>query len=101
MIRFFAWALAAVFLVETAAAFTWGRARLVAVGPVSLVLGLWRWLSPARGERGLVFIGHTACRRLTDDEHIARLDHGLRRRLSLALVQTSLSQFGLQLAEVG
>ena len=41
VIRFFAWALAAVFLLETLAAFTWGNGsewRLY--GPVSLVLGL-------------------------------------------------------------
>jgi hypothetical protein len=42
VIRFFAWALAGVFLVETLAAFTWGRGepewRLY--GPVSLVIAL-------------------------------------------------------------
>jgi uncharacterized membrane protein YphA (DoxX/SURF4 family) len=40
MIRFFAWALAAVFLVETVAAFTWSREdEWWLYGPVSLVLG--------------------------------------------------------------
>jgi uncharacterized protein DUF3995 len=40
MIRFFAWALAAVFLGETLAAFTWGRApEWWLYGPVSLVIG--------------------------------------------------------------
>ena len=41
MIRFFAWALAAVFLVETVAAFTWSREHeWWLYGPVSLMLGL-------------------------------------------------------------
>jgi hypothetical protein len=41
VIRFFAWALAAVFLLETLAAFTWGKgAEWWLYGPVSLVLGL-------------------------------------------------------------
>jgi hypothetical protein len=41
MMRFFAWALAAVFLVETLAAFTWGRGHeWWLYGPVSLVIGL-------------------------------------------------------------
>lgn len=41
MIRFFAWALAAVFLVETVAAFTWSREyEWWLYGPVSLVIGL-------------------------------------------------------------
>ena len=42
MIRFFAWALAAIFLVETLAAFTWGRGESEwwLYGPVALVLGL-------------------------------------------------------------
>ena len=42
VIRFFAWALAAVFLVETVAAFTWSRGEPEwwLYGPVSLVLGL-------------------------------------------------------------
>lgn len=40
VIRFFAWALAAVFLLETLASFTWGRApEWWLYGPVSLVLG--------------------------------------------------------------
>jgi cytochrome bd-type quinol oxidase subunit 2 len=40
MIRFFAWALAAVFLGETLAAFSWGRApEWWLYGPVSLVIG--------------------------------------------------------------
>jgi hypothetical protein len=40
MIRFFAWALAAVFLLETLAAFTWSRGEelLWLYGPVSLVI---------------------------------------------------------------
>ena len=40
MIRFFAWALAAVFLIETLAAFTWSRGTELTwlYGPVSLVL---------------------------------------------------------------
>ena len=41
VIRFFAWALAAVFLIETLAAFTWGKgSEWWLYGPVSLVLGL-------------------------------------------------------------
>jgi hypothetical protein len=41
VIRFFAWALAAVFLVETLAAFTWGKgSEWWLYGPVSFVLGL-------------------------------------------------------------
>ena len=41
VIRFFAWALAAVFLLETLAAFTWGNgSEWWLYGPVSLVLGL-------------------------------------------------------------
>ena len=42
VIRFFAWALAAVFLLETLAAFTWskGEPEWWLYGPVSLVLGL-------------------------------------------------------------
>ena len=42
VIRFFAWALAAVFLLETVAAFTWssGGSEWWLYGPVSLVLGL-------------------------------------------------------------
>ena len=42
VIRFFAWALAAVFLLETVAAFTWSRSESEwwRHGPVSLVLGL-------------------------------------------------------------
>jgi peptidoglycan/LPS O-acetylase OafA/YrhL len=40
MIRFFAWALAAVFLLEALAAFTWGRGEELwwLYGPVSLVI---------------------------------------------------------------
>ena len=41
VIRFFAWALAAFFLLETLAAFTWGKGpEWWLYGPVSLVLGL-------------------------------------------------------------
>ena len=43
MIRFFAWALAAAFLLETLAAFTWSRSEEFEwwmYGPVSLVIGL-------------------------------------------------------------
>ena len=42
VIRFFAWALAGVFLLETVAAFTWSRAdsEWFLYGPVSLVLAL-------------------------------------------------------------
>ncbi len=41
VIRFFAWALAAVFLLETLAAFTWSREyEWWLYGPVSLVIGL-------------------------------------------------------------
>ena len=42
MIRFFAWALAAIFLFETLAAFTWSRGEELSwmYGPVSLVLGV-------------------------------------------------------------
>jgi hypothetical protein len=37
----------------------------------------WHWLSPARGKRGFVFVGHTGCSRPTDGEHIARPDRRL------------------------
>jgi hypothetical protein len=41
LIRFFVWALAAFFLLETLAAFTWGKgSEWWLYGPVSLVLGL-------------------------------------------------------------
>jgi uncharacterized membrane protein YphA (DoxX/SURF4 family) len=41
VIRFFAWALAAVFLLETVASFTWSREyEWWMYGPVSLVIGL-------------------------------------------------------------
>jgi hypothetical protein len=42
LIRFFAWALAGVFLLETAAAFTWSRGEELwwMYGPVSLVIAL-------------------------------------------------------------
>jgi P-type E1-E2 ATPase len=41
VIRFFAWALAAIFLVETVASFTWGRAQeWWMYGPVSLVIAV-------------------------------------------------------------
>jgi hypothetical protein len=42
MIRFFAWALAAIFVFETLAAFTWSRGEELSwiYGPVSLVLGV-------------------------------------------------------------
>jgi hypothetical protein len=41
IIRLFAWALAVVFLVEAAAAFTWGRGpEWWLYGPVSLVIGV-------------------------------------------------------------
>jgi hypothetical protein len=41
MVRFFAWALAAIFLVETLASFTWGRAHeWWMYGPVSLVIAV-------------------------------------------------------------
>jgi hypothetical protein len=41
MIRFFAWALAAVFLIETVASFTWSREHeWWLYGPVSLVIGV-------------------------------------------------------------
>ena len=42
MIRFFAWALAAVFLLETLAAFTWSRDEELwwMYGPVSLVIAV-------------------------------------------------------------
>jgi len=42
MIRFFAWALAAIFLLETLAAFTWSRGEYAwwMYGPVSLVIAL-------------------------------------------------------------
>ena len=42
IIRFFAWALAAIFLLETLGAFTWSRGEELSwmYGPVSLVLGV-------------------------------------------------------------
>ena len=41
LIRFFAWALAGIFLLETLASFTWGKgSEWWLYGPVSLVLGL-------------------------------------------------------------
>jgi hypothetical protein len=41
VIRFFAWALAGVFMAETLASFTWGRApEWWMYGPVSLVIAL-------------------------------------------------------------
>ena len=41
MIRFFAWALAAIFLVETLASFTWSREyEWWMYGPVSLVIAV-------------------------------------------------------------
>jgi hypothetical protein len=42
LIRFFAWALAAIFLLETLSAFTWGRSEELwwLYGPVSLALAL-------------------------------------------------------------
>jgi hypothetical protein len=50
VIRFFAWALAAVFLLETLAAFTWGRApEWWMYGPVSLVIGLLALVVAASG----------------------------------------------------
>jgi hypothetical protein len=53
-IRFFAWALAAVFLVETVAAFTWGRgAEWWLYGPVSLVLGVLALVVAGSGEARL------------------------------------------------
>jgi hypothetical protein len=60
LIRFFAWALAGIFLLETLASFTWGRAQeWWMYGPVSLVIavlalivagsgGAWRVHRPHR-----------------------------------------------------
>jgi hypothetical protein len=46
LIRLFAWALAAVFLVETVAAFTWSRGEWGwwLYGPVSLVIAVLAWV---------------------------------------------------------
>ena len=67
VIRFFAWALAGVFLLETLAAFTWGRG-----GPSGGCTGrsrscsdCWRWSWRARAERG-ASTGHTGRCRRTD-----------------------------------
>lgn len=51
VIRFFAWALAAVFLVETLAAFTWSRGEYEwwLYGPVSLLIGLLALLVAGSG----------------------------------------------------
>ena len=61
VIRFFAWALAAVFLLETVASFTWSRGEELwwMYGPVSLVIDCWRWWWPARAERGPTCTGRT------------------------------------------
>ena len=53
VIRFLAWALAAVFLLETVAAFTWGRApEWWMYGPVSLVLALLALVVAGSGGAG-------------------------------------------------
>jgi hypothetical protein len=53
MIRFFAWALAAVFLLETLAAFTWSRGEWGwwMYGPVSLVIALLALVVASSGVR--------------------------------------------------
>jgi len=51
MVRFFAWALAAIFLVETLASFTWGRAHeWWMYGPVSLVIAALALVVAGSGE---------------------------------------------------
>ena len=51
MIRFFAWALAAVLLLETVAAFTWGKApEWWLYGPVSLMIGALALVVARSGE---------------------------------------------------
>ena len=52
MIRFFAWALAAVFLLETFAAFTWSRGEelWLLYGPVSLVIAFLALVVAGSGE---------------------------------------------------
>ena len=54
VIRFFAWALAAVFLIETLAAFTWSRGdpEWWLYGPVSLVIGLLALVVAGSGSAG-------------------------------------------------
>jgi cytochrome bd-type quinol oxidase subunit 2 len=53
MIRFFAWALAAVFLVETVANFTWSREHeWWLYGPLSLVLGVLALVVASSGHTG-------------------------------------------------
>jgi hypothetical protein len=49
VIRFFAWALAAVFLGETVAAFTWSRDEWSMYGPVSLVIAALALVVAASG----------------------------------------------------
>jgi hypothetical protein len=51
-IRFFAWALAAVFLVETLAAFTWSRGEPEwwLYGPVSVVIAALAWVVAGSGD---------------------------------------------------
>ena len=50
VIRFFAWALAAVFLLEALAAVTWGRGpEWWLYGPVRSCSDCWRWLWRALG----------------------------------------------------
>lgn len=64
LIRFFAWALAGIFLLETLASFTWGRApEWWMYGPVSLVIALLALVvAGAGGARPQV---HRPRRRLT------------------------------------
>jgi len=50
LVRFFAWALAAVFLAETLASFTWGRGEeWWLYGPVSLLIGVLALVVAASG----------------------------------------------------
>jgi hypothetical protein len=59
MIRFFTWALAAVFLGETLAAFTWSREHeWWLYGPVSLVIGLLALVVAGSGGAGRIHRPH-------------------------------------------
>jgi hypothetical protein len=69
VIRFFAWALAAVFLLETLAAFTWsmGEHEWWMYGPVSLVLAVLASVVASSGGRGHIVTGRTRRSFRTDE----------------------------------